>query len=444
MTIYIVLLALILRMPLLNSSLWLDESIQALALMGRMGPLMKYALADFQPPLYHLIGYVWTQIAGYGEVALRMPSLVAGILTVYFVIKIGELIGNKKIGIIAGLLAATNPLLIYYSGEGRTYAMTAFFATASLYYFIQLIQDKKIVSTTAIKYSLFTLGVLWTSYLGWLAILVQGIYILYKRRYNLLPWIILPTLTLLFWLPSLLSSLSIGVSTVAASPVWGKVVGGLSLKSLPLTWVKFAIGRISFENKMLYGAIIIVIAGIHAYALRRIKNIHLPVLLLWIIGPLTLGILVASVIPVYQYFRVLFVLPAYLLLLAIGLEKRRIATYLIIGIQMIALAYYWLTPIFHHEDWRALVRDLPTDAQVAMPSLNQNAPLLYYGVDQTRMFEPKLSIPAGKKPIYYIRYVEDIFDTSGIGPANLAASGYTITSQKVYTGIQLDIYENSN
>ena len=136
-------LALFLRLVFLNQSLWLDESIQALALMGRMGPLLTYALADYQPPLYHLIGYVSTHIFGYSEIAIRLPSLLSGIFTVYFMVKIGELIGSKKIGLIAGLLAATNPLLIYYSQEGRTYAMTTLFVTASFYYFLELLKQKR-------------------------------------------------------------------------------------------------------------------------------------------------------------------------------------------------------------------------------------------------------------------------------------------------------------
>ena len=103
----ILLIALILRLVLINQSLWLDESIEALALMGRMGPLLQYALADFQPPLYHFIGYFFTQLFGYSEIALRLPSLLSGLFTVYFVIKLGELLGGKKLGIVAGLLAAT-------------------------------------------------------------------------------------------------------------------------------------------------------------------------------------------------------------------------------------------------------------------------------------------------------------------------------------------------
>lgn len=440
--ISILILALGLRLVLINQSLWLDESIQALALMGKMGPLLQYALADYQPPLYHLIGYVTTQIFGYSEIALRLPSLLAGIFTVYFVVRIGELVATKRVGIIAGLLAATNPLLIYYSGEGRTYALTTFFVTASFYYFISLLKSRS--TKSYILYSLFTVLFLWTSYLSWFVLLSQAIYVIYKKRYDIFFIQVGAGLTLLAWLPSFLTSLGIGRSTMNTSPEWGRVVGGLTWKSLPLTWVKFAIGRISFDNKLLYGGIVSSIGVLHLYVLSHLSaKKYIPVLV-WLFPPLILGILIAGILPVYSYFRVLFILPAYLLLLAISTSKFHTLKIpiLLIATQLVALLYFWVVPRFHHEDWRSLVSDLPQSAILAMPSRAQSAPLLYYGWTNP-IIEPSHEELVGDK-IFYIRYVEDLFDTGKLGQANFAKSGYTITSQGVYPGIQVDIYENSH
>lgn len=438
---YILGLALVLRLILINQSLWLDESIQALALMGKMGPLLQYALADYQPPLYHLIGYVVTQIFGYSEIALRLPSLLAGILTVYFVVKIGELIGNKRIGMIAGLLAATNPLLIYYSVEGRTYALTTFFVTASFYYFIDLLKSRS--TKSYILYSIFTVLFLWTSYLSWFVLLSQVIYVIYKKRYDLLLIQVGAGLTLFAWLPSFIASLGIGQSTMSTSPEWGRVVGGLTWKSLPLTWVKFVLGRISFDNKVLYGGIVSVVGVLHLYILSKLSVKKYPTLIIWIVPPLIMGILIAGILPVYSYFRVLFILPAYIILLSLGLERlsKKFISLLVV-IQLTSLLYFLVSPQYHHEDWRGLVADLPPTAVLAMPSRAQNAPLRYYGYNR-QVIEPSHEELVGDQ-IYYIRYVEDLFDTAQLGQANFVKSGYTITSQRVYSGIQVDIYENSH
>ena len=439
---WIMAIALLLRLIFIGQSLWLDEAIEALALMGKQGPLLTYALGDYQPPLYHFIGYLFTHLFGYSELVLRLPSLISGILTVYFLIKIGEYLASKQVGLVAGILAATNPLLIYYSVEGRTYAMTTFFVTASFYYFLRLLKTKNL--KFSVLYSLFTILFIWTSYLSWFVLLVQGLYVLYKKRYDIFILQVGSALTLLAWVPSFLSSLRIGQSTMGGSPEWGKVVGGLNWKSLPLTWVKFVIGRIGFDNKILYALIVSFIALLHLSALRLLNFKKHHLLLLWLIAPVILGLFTATILPVYSYFRVLFVLPAYLLLLSLAISesKSKLIFPLIITVQLLAVAYYGFSPRYHHEDWRTLVKDLPATAQLAIPSRAQQAPLLYYGW-QSPIIEPNHESLVGSK-IYYVRYAEDIFDSARLGQANFRDSGYTITSQQVYPGIQVDIYENSH
>jgi len=441
-------LALVLRLPMITHSLWLDEAIQALALKGQLGPLSTYALGDFQPPLYHLLGYLWTRIAGYSELSLRTISLVAGLGTVYFLFRIGKDLWDQRIGIIAGLLAATNPLLIYYSQEGRTYALTTFLVTASMYYFFKIYQNTSNRLYT-IYYILYTTLYLWTSYLSWFLWFALLIYLFSTKRYRLLLLHLFPAATLLFWFPSLFSSLQIGNSTRSHAPEWGRVVGGISWKSLPLTWVKFVLGRISFTNKYLYGIIVIMLGSLHLFILNNFRKLTtksylLSTIIIWLLSPLILGVIFATFLPVYQYFRVLFALPAYLLLLAIFLSKYKSNTFsiLLIASQLMALIYFWFTPHLHKEDWRQLVSDLPPDAVVAMPSRAQSAPLLYYGFAGS-IIEPSHEEITGNS-IYYIRYVEDLFDTKRLGAKNFATNGYTITSQKVYPGIQVDIYENRN
>lgn len=442
---YLLGLALILRLVFINQSLWLDEGIEALALMGRQGPLLSYALADYQPPLYHFIGYAFTHLLGFSEFILRLPSLLSGLGTVYFVYKIGEKLAGKQMGMIAGLLTTTNPLLIYYSGEGRTYAMTAFFVTASFYYFIDLLNHRS--TRSSILYGVFTVLFLWTSYLSWFYLAGLGVYTLVKKRYDIFWLQCLSALTLLAWLPSFLASLQVGQYTRSLSKEWGMVVGGLTLKSLPLTWVKFAIGRISFDNKYFYGAIVLLLAGLHALILRHVKKEQIKPLLIWLITPVVFGLLTATVLPVYSYFRVLFVLPSYLIILALGLKQvPKSYTLSLVLLNLIFLIISWTTPNFRHEDWRSLTHDILSETSnpvIAMPSHEQNPGLLYYGIDESMIFEPKHDPIIGDK-IYYVRYAEELFDTQKLGQANLENAGYTITGQRVYPGIALDIYENSN
>ncbi|TXH07229.1 MAG: hypothetical protein E6R05_00670, partial [Candidatus Moraniibacteriota bacterium] len=295
--VYILAFALILRLVLINQSLWLDEAIQALALMGKMGPLMTYALADFQPPLYHFIGWLWTNIAGYSEFALRTPSLLAGLGTVYFAAKLGSLLGGKKLMYLTGLLAATNPLLIYYSQEGRTYGLTTFFVTAAMFYFIKTLKSP--TRNSLILYGLFSALFLWTSYLTWFLHLILFVYTLVLKRRDILIIQFISGATLILWLPSLYKSLQVGLSTVKNSPEWGNVVGGISLKALVLTWVKAVIGRISFAPPWIYGAVVSLVFILHTRVLLALKNTPTPILL-WL-GSIPVIALISLLLPVYSY-----------------------------------------------------------------------------------------------------------------------------------------------
>ncbi len=405
---YILSLALILRLVQIGQSLWLDESLQALALMGQMGPLMTYALADFQPPLYHLILWVWTSVAGYSEITLRIPSLIAGLVTVFFAGKIGDLIGGKKLLYTASLLVATNPLLIYYSQEGRTYALTACLVTITMYYLMRLLSQRN--TRDIILYTVFSALFLWTSYLTWFLHLALIVYCIYIKRKDLLYAQLVSVLTLIFWLPSLWTSLQIGLSTVATSPSWGLVVGGISFKALALTWIKATIGRISFTPPWLYAGLLIILSFLHAQVLRYVKKSS-PLLYIWV-GSLIIPALVSFLIPVYSYTRVLYIVPGYLIILALGLANlSRAWTYTLVASQIIALSLFWVNPSFHREDWKSLVGQYGVDATYALPSLNQSAPLKYYGVSRKLIIEPKNMTEFSNDSIVYINYVVDVFDS---------------------------------
>jgi|SaaInlStandDraft_6_1057023.scaffolds.fasta_scaffold31602_2 uncharacterized membrane protein len=436
----IYLLALILRLPIMTSSLWLDESIQALALMGKMGPLLTYALSDFQPPIYHLILSAWTSLVGFSEFALRTPSLLAGLGTVYFGRKLASAL-NKKAGTIAGLLLATNPLLIYYSAEGRTYMMTTFFVTASFYYLLSLLVSQKRHKLLAICYMLSTMFALWSSYLAWIIIFFQLAYVVSQKKWQLTRLAFLTFLSLIPWLPSLIDSIGIGLSTMSHSPEWGRVVGGISGKAIALTWVKAVIGRISFTNKYLYAGIIALIAALHSHILTRVKGKY-TLLTVSIIGTVLFASLISLVVPIYSYFRLLFLVPLLLTLLALGLSKLpRTVTVLMVVLNLVFVGIFYLSPAFHHEDWRSLTSYLNSqDGIVALPSLAQNAPLRYYNL-HLPLTELKNQELLTTDRVFYIKYVEDIFDTSLQGRANLAEQGYNLVSEQTYSGLALSIYE---
>ncbi|MFO0908692.1 MAG: glycosyltransferase family 39 protein [Isosphaeraceae bacterium] len=107
-------------------SFWYDEVVTArLALTSSPLRLVELlgAIDATRAPLHPLLLQGWIGLFGATEAACRSLSVVCGVLTVYFVARIGRrLFRDPVTGLIAGALAAVSPALVIYARETRMYA----------------------------------------------------------------------------------------------------------------------------------------------------------------------------------------------------------------------------------------------------------------------------------------------------------------------------------
>src|SRR4030065_1581620 len=94
----ILVLAFILRLIKPNQSLWLDETIGAIAVKSYSYRelFVKFFTSDNHPPLYYLILKVWTSIFGYSEISIRFPSILFGLGTIYLTYRIAKKLTDNK------------------------------------------------------------------------------------------------------------------------------------------------------------------------------------------------------------------------------------------------------------------------------------------------------------------------------------------------------------
>lgn len=88
------------------------------------GVLRAVAISDTSPPLYYLLLDLWMRAAGTSDPALRLFSALAALLAMPLLWSVGRTIGGIRIAAVACLLFALAPPALYYSGEGRMYALT--------------------------------------------------------------------------------------------------------------------------------------------------------------------------------------------------------------------------------------------------------------------------------------------------------------------------------
>lgn len=134
--LFLLLTAFAIRLWMLDGKgLSYDEA--ATALMARATPseiiAFHWRAAFEHPPLWQLLMHFWSSWVGQSEFALRLPAVLAGVVTLPLLWALARRLGvAARTAMIATLLATVAPVLVYYSQEARMYALVVALALASL------------------------------------------------------------------------------------------------------------------------------------------------------------------------------------------------------------------------------------------------------------------------------------------------------------------------
>ncbi len=175
--------AVVLRLWGLGSqSFWYDEWLTARSADGSLGNLYRYVVEQAGiPPAFFAIEWVWAQVFGTSEASLRFLPMLAGVATVPVAARAASVWGASRTGVrLVAVLAATNPMLVWYSQEARPYSFVALLTAASLIPLRRWIDDGRRGDLGRWA----ALGALTVAfhYYAIFVILLQGAYLLVRRR----------------------------------------------------------------------------------------------------------------------------------------------------------------------------------------------------------------------------------------------------------------------
>lgn len=453
MIIVILVIGLVFRLILIDQSLWFDEAISLVSAknLDFWKFVSSYPIGDFHPPGFFAILWLWTRIFGFSEISARFPSVIFGIATIYITYLIGKNVISNRAGIIAGLLLAINPLHIYYSQEARMYSFATFAVALNWYFFISLLQKKRLAM---LFYSLSVALVLYSDYLAYFIFPAQFIYLqIYEKKAlsRFIKGFGLGFLALIPWLFVFPQQIFSGQKTALNLPEWAKIVGGASIKNLGLVFVKSVIGRISIDNKFFYAVIISPILLIYSILIffgvrKKIKPT--AIFLIGILIPVILSFLVSFIVPAFSYFRVLFIVPAICLLVGGGIDalsRLQKPTFILVSaISIICLVTFYFNPKFQRENWKGLAQFLNSknspDAIVLFENPNNFIPYTYYDQHKILAQGALNKFPAreegdlmdlkqvteNKKIVYLVNYLVDISDPKKLVDKKLTSLGFKI------------------
>ncbi|HFQ93854.1 MAG TPA: DUF2723 domain-containing protein [Anaerolineae bacterium] len=279
-------------------------------------------------PTHYLLLHGWMRLAGDSEFSLRFISLLPGVLLIPLMAQLGRAMLHRRVGLLAAFLTAVSPSLVWLSQDTRNqYTLVLFFTALATWLVVRLSNPAQKQSPAGwLVYALTAALAVYIHYYAVFALLAHGVYLLAEAKTR--RWFV-------WWLGA-------GAAAFLLFIPWGVAVspgllaaGQLSSPNPPaLAQYLVTIGVESVTGSLLthpgnrwlfLGALLV--AGLGAWRLSHERRAWDVMLLTWL-GAATLVIYLARFSrAAFNPFYISVAAPAWLLLLAAGMDvlwgKRR-------------------------------------------------------------------------------------------------------------------------
>jgi 4-amino-4-deoxy-L-arabinose transferase-like glycosyltransferase len=393
-----------------NSVLHGDEAFAVLFSTQDVGKMLQMLRStEPHPPLYFLSLHYWMGWMQDGELAVRFPSLFLGMLVIPLVYRLARQLFpavGERLGLLAAILVAVNPFLVWHSQETRMYMPLVTLSLGSM--LLSLEAWERGGWRRWVSYVVITLATIYTHYNGLFILLVQNLVVLFfwvqgtifsdkgLRRWslvighwslNLSHWLLAQLIIGLLYLPWAFYG---GAMLLGHTKGWIEPVTLFSLLQRALVGYSLGLTVGPAGGALAVGFLAIFVIGLAAaWREKREGAVYLGV---YLFIPLLTAFLISVLrSPFFTEHYFIFVSPAYILFLAWGvLAIRRLpwgrwAGPLVLFFMLTASAgslynYYYVPPYSRGTGWRDLMNYLLTQAQ-AGDVIIQNFPdpaLPYY------------------------------------------------------------------
>ncbi|MCC7355163.1 MAG: glycosyltransferase family 39 protein, partial [Anaerolineae bacterium] len=135
------------------SSLWTDEARVAIQSLRPVSEILARWPGGLEPPASYLLTHFILLFTD-SEAALRLPSALASLVTIWLTYRLGLLLFSRQVGLLAAALLAVSPLEIRYAQEARYYTLFSALSLLSMLSFYSILSRRR--------------G--WLGYIGWTAL----------------------------------------------------------------------------------------------------------------------------------------------------------------------------------------------------------------------------------------------------------------------------------
>jgi mannosyltransferase len=379
-------------------SLWLDEGA-SVAIASQHGSALWSAIGHDGGNMlaYYLLLHVLIGLFGDAAAVIRLPSVIATLVTVALVGLLARRLFGRRVAFAAGLLSAVSLPLVFWGQDARGYAPLITLVAGSFLAFVTIVETPEDRSPSRPALIAYVVSIVLAAYMGFAGVLIvpaQLLMLLWRRRRAR---VVLGAVGVAAAcsVPLLLLAVNRGSSQLFWVPPpnakgIGQMLRWLTSTGMPPNFRPVAAGTIALVVSL---AVLLAAAGLIVRRLRlarRAPDRELwagGLLLSWLAIPMLLSLAEsASGQPILLYRNSVICLPAVAVLLAWALLRTRLPVafgWLGVGV-LVALravplvASYAVSP----EDWKAAERYVvanarPGDCVVFYP-LDGRMPFDYY------------------------------------------------------------------
>ncbi len=166
---------------------------------GNFLPLNLKSFGDYKPAFYSYIDIPFVALLGLNELAVRLPSVLAGVglvLVVYLLII--ELFGNLRLAQLVAFMLTISPLAIQFSRVAIESNLALFLNALATYFFIKARKSGYLylISVLLFSFSLFT----YQASRLFVPMLILGLLLVFRKQIKLGKWLIGAGTTLVIFL----------------------------------------------------------------------------------------------------------------------------------------------------------------------------------------------------------------------------------------------------
>lgn len=150
---------------------WVSRPVERTTLGG----VLVGTLADGHPPLYFIAMLPWVKAFGVGLTALRLPSVLLGVASIWVLYLIGRRERDPRPACLAAALLALHGFHVYWSQMARMYVAAGFLMLLSTLLLYRCLDRGRL--GTFIGYGVTTVAALWTQLYAWPVLAAQMIWV---------------------------------------------------------------------------------------------------------------------------------------------------------------------------------------------------------------------------------------------------------------------------